>query len=361
MRASISVQARASSLGPCGCRPARGPGARGEQRRRAAAPAAAPRAPARRRASSQFQRFAGDQDLRIDFGIEREDFGDRHAGPVGDRGQGVAALDDVGLGLRPRRVSVLRLSSVPLPWLASMSRRRQRERRPTTTTTTTAADQGDGGEDPGYGAGAFFHWTGRESNRAPLIVLPARASSSGRFLPNGGPQALRRGGGIGIGGDAARGGDQRRGGPGAKAAPSSSGLPPWAPTPGMRKIERGISSRRRAMWRGLGGADDRAHAAQPACARRGARRARRRGRRGARAAGRSRRRQVLRRRRRPGLLVRTRAKTPAPASAAAATSGSSASRAEQRVGGEGVGAEARRPAPTASASRRPAPARRRRR
>ena len=41
----------------------------------------------------------------------------------------------------------------------------------------------------------------------------------------------------------------------------------------------------------------------------------------------------------PGLLVRTRAKTPAPAASAAATSGSSASRAEQRVGGEGVGAE----------------------
>ncbi len=58
---------------------------------------------ARRQASadsSQLQRLAGDQDLRVDFGVEREDAGDRDPGPVGDRDQGVAALDYVGLGLR---------------------------------------------------------------------------------------------------------------------------------------------------------------------------------------------------------------------------------------------------------------------
>ena len=34
------------------------------------------------------------------------------------------------------------------------------------------------------------------------------------------------------------------------AGPSSAALPPWAPTPGTRKIESGISSRSRPRWRG---------------------------------------------------------------------------------------------------------------
>ena len=59
----------------------------------------------------------------------------------------------------------------------------------------------------------------------------------------------------------------RPGDPAASAGPSSSRLPPWAPTPGIRKIESGISSRRRARCSGAVAPDDRAHAAEAVPAR----------------------------------------------------------------------------------------------
>ena len=74
-----------------------------------------------------------------------------------------------------------------------------------------------------------------------------RRSISPRPRPAGARPRRR----VGIGGDAARGGDERR----RPARPrrrrrAARACPPWAPTPGMRKIARGISSRRRAKCRG---------------------------------------------------------------------------------------------------------------
>ena len=66
---------------------------------------------------------------------------------------------------------------------------------------------------------------------------------------------------------ARRGPGSMPGGPGPAPGPRSSGRPPCAPTPGIRKIESGISSRRRARCSGRGRADDRAHAAEAALAR----------------------------------------------------------------------------------------------
>ena len=206
-------------------------------------------------------------------------------------------------------------------------------------TTTTARRQGEGGEDPGEGAGAFFHWTGeRRVESEPLIVVAAagvfRRSRSPRRWPADAPRPRpdrdrRR--------SRARRRPAPRRGPAAKAAPSSSGLPPWAPTPGMRKIERGISSRRRAMCAGsvapttapipLSPLSPSSRPESPST------RPARRSCRGGSGAGRSWRSAA------PGLLVRTRAKIPAPALGRGGDQRLQRVAAEQRVGGEGVGAE----------------------
>src|SRR5260221_5380773 len=65
------------------------------------------------------------------------------------------------------------------------------------------------------------------SNSERVIVYPLRTSSSGRNVPDGGPQALGGGGRVGIGGDPARSGDEdgRRAGLGSGGEP----LLPTAP------------------------------------------------------------------------------------------------------------------------------------
>ena len=153
------------------------------------------------------------------------------------------------------------------------------------------------------------------------------------------PAAARPRRRVGIGGNATRGGDQSR--PHARARTrgrAAPGRPPWAPTPGMRKIERGISSRSRAMCSGsvapttapiplsprvpgepIG--EPSTSAARRSCS-------------GRSGAGRSWMSAA------PGLLVRTRAKTPAPALCGGGDQRLQRVAAEQRVGGEGVGAEA---------------------
>ena len=89
MRASIRVQALASTVGGFGSAAARRRGA-GRSADKAAASGAAPR---QRPDHRSFSFSPAIEDLRIDPGIEPFDLADRDAGRVGDRGQGVAALD----------------------------------------------------------------------------------------------------------------------------------------------------------------------------------------------------------------------------------------------------------------------------
>ena len=124
--------------------------------------------------------------------------------------------------------------------------------------------------------------------------------------------------------------------------------PPWAPTPGSRKIARGISSRSRARRSGRVAPGHGADRGEPAVADGAPRRARRPGARAARAAGGSAR-HVLERRRRPGSRCGRARSTPAPAVAAASSSGSSASRPSS---GLAVKASAPRPAHRAERARR---------
>ena len=148
-------------------------------------------------------------------------------------------------------------------------------------------------------------------------------------------------------------------GPGLKAAPSSSGRPPWAPTPGSRKTERGISVAQAGDVLGLGRADHRAEAAEAAVAEQ--------------ASGelldQPRKPLVQRRLRRgqvhqvggTGVAGADEDEHPRTRLLAGGDQRLERVAAEQRVGGEGIGAEALDVAPGGRRSSRPAPARRRRR
>ena len=174
---------------------------------------------------------------------------------MGDRGQGVAALDHVGLGAgscawpllgaRSGRPDGLARSSRPSRRRQTPPRRRRRGRRPPIRARTARTRAG-------AWCACSSMATGGRMERGDRI--DARRRSGGRNFPDRCAQALGRGRRIGVGGDAARGGDQRRGAArregGARAAPA--GRPGRRPR-GSRKIARGISSRRRAMcsarWR----------------------------------------------------------------------------------------------------------------
>ena len=224
------------------------------QRQDQHAPATAPNAAQRDiSALAQLQRLAGDQDLRVDFGVELFDRA-RPSPRCGGRSRSGCRRSRLRRSPGTLRFCLLRvvrrLAAVPCPpeSLESAaegaadrprSRRRGRPTRAVTATTRAGADER-----------LFIGRDGRSDGRRRSYIRSA-AFLRGRNVPNrrcaGSPppppdppprrcRARRRPGPRRA----------RR----AKAAPSSSGRPPWAPTPGMRKIERGISERRRAMCSG---------------------------------------------------------------------------------------------------------------
>ena len=212
---------------------------------------------------------------------------------VGDPGEGVAGLHDVVLLGRsaswaPRfgRSAGARL------------RIRRRTRRPPTATTIAADDQRQHGEDPRGGPRArprlgclWLHLCpagpraghrvavargtygvgfscGDGSRRRPRVAAQAdRQPLAQAPVTRPGPRARRAARRRRRPGSAASAIDRdavtrSEAGCPPSAGPRSPTRPPCAPTPGTRKIERGISSRSRARWRGLGGADHRADAGQ---------------------------------------------------------------------------------------------------
>ena len=246
MRASISAQARASTARLRLRRDARQPAPE-----RSASSAASRATPRRRAAHRSFSFSPAIRICGSTSGFSARIVGDRDAGLVGDRGQRVAGLDGVGLRLRlrwPLPASPRCRSRVPLPEEPESLPRRARDDH---DDDDHRADQGECGEDPGEGAGAFFHWTGEIGSSAGDRIAAARRLQAVEIVPDGGRAGAPR---PRPGRGRRRSRARRRPGPRParrrrrrRAAP---GLPPWAPTPGMRKIERGISSRRRAMCSG---------------------------------------------------------------------------------------------------------------
>ena len=181
----------------------------------------------------------------------------------------------------------------------------------------------------------------------PIPVQSAARSSSAAAAGSSAPAMLRA---------AATRIDAGR--PGASAGPRSSGRPPWAPTPGIRKIELGHQLAHPPQVLGRRGADHRAHAAEPALARQPPARARRPSPARSSCSGRPSTSPVLEVGG-AGVGGAHEAEDPgAAASAAASISGSSAS---PPSSGLAVKASAPRPAtgPHGVSTRRPAPGRRR--
>ena len=189
MRASISAQARASIFG--GRSPAAAGAAR--QRQRPASPRGRRRSGGEPTSAGAPQRsFSFSPAIRIcgsTSGLSVRISRDRDAGLVGDRGQRVAVLDDVGAGAasrsracfapgRPARACECR----------APSRRRRRRRDDATTTTMTAADQGDRREDPSATTGDALSLAERWLIGAPVIVY-----RSGRLRRSKHPRPRRAG------------------------------------------------------------------------------------------------------------------------------------------------------------------------
>jgi len=105
---------------------------------------------------NELQLLAGDQDLRIDGRVQLENFGDRDAGLVGDRGQRVAGLDNVDRSLGAVLLGVVVVAVLGLRRGIGVAERARDD----DDHDHHSAGKGECGEDSGEGAGAFFHGTG---------------------------------------------------------------------------------------------------------------------------------------------------------------------------------------------------------
>ena len=348
------------------------------------APPPSPRACAPGASLAQLDLLAGYERLGVELRVQLQQRLHRHAGLLRDATEGVAHLHGVGVARGPARgrgalaVSVVSvraasvaLASAPLS-LAVASIAGTRPRTMAAQAARPARRAAPARAAPAERCGLARVRSVLGDNARPAL-LPA--DSAGSSLRRGGraqsAQAAARSSSAAAAA-AAAGSPPRSAwaftierdavtrpaaGCGAKAGPRSSTRPPCAPTPGSRKIARGISSRRRPSSAGRGGAGDRAHAREPAV------------RQACRAELVDQPREPLvqrRRRRRPGAPRRrgsrcARARSrPAPLPRGRLHERLERVAAEQRVGGEGVGAQAGHGAERARRSRPRAPARRRR-
>ena len=265
MRASTTPHERAASCGPgCSAAGAARGAAGGEPR--AATGSHRHEQPGRLGGggSPELQRLPGDQDLRIDFGVERQDLGDRHPGLVGDRGQGVARFD--GVGLAPWCGASFPSAAGPCRAASSSTSRSPIAAETTTTTATTATIRAKAAamraaalERFSIGRGRADRWgradrsrVGRSqavdiSQTATRRRSAAAAGSGSAAMPR---EAATR--------PAAR--------PGRESGPEQLGLAALGADAGDEEDRPRHQLAHAGEVAGLGGADDRAHPAQPTLA-----------------------------------------------------------------------------------------------